>query len=490
MEADELYLDLLALRQLYFFLLKCCLRDANSELVVGARAKILLKHLLDDATTGLLEFHSKTLAFYNFLRKDDKQTKPLDEKVAEWMEHNQTARRMANPEKIEHKPRRDRASASNVAANDLSSGINSALRRIELHILSLQRYTRSHISETKLAYYGQSVNQGNESFNQQKVKPMVANHCSKFVNGFRIPLTQDKDEAMKQHELVLPPTLMDKSGCPEGSKATARRAMKLNRTWIQEKRSKNSRGRIVMKPTLWHHPSREVRKEQTHHNRRHLAAQQESEFTNSESASCSSPATLQTSESETTDDSSSPDNQSSPTATGSEASSQYGNSSSNITRKAFKFSHGKKESNGAVGRFKSLRNKLGLIFHHHQHHQHHHHHHHHGHNSMWKQVRTVFHRTDKKELTSKEEKTGKLRKTTIRSVSRNNQVGKFQALPEGLRSHVWKSKAMKKKEQRGLNCGKKLHWWKMIRRRRGVKFPNKGRVKIGYVNRKPDVKLI
>ncbi|XP_022958322.1 uncharacterized protein LOC111459571 isoform X2 [Cucurbita moschata] len=478
MEADELYLDLLALRQLYVFLLKCCLRDANSELVVGARAKILFKHLLDDATTGLLEFHSKTLPFYNFLRKDDKQTKPLDEKVAEWMEHNQTARTMANPEKIEHKPGRDRASASNVAANDLSSGISSALRRIELHILSLQRYTRSHISETKLAYYGQSVHQGNESLNHQKVKPMVANHCSKFVHGFRIPLTQDKNEAMKQHELALPPTLMDKSGCPEGSKATARRAMKLNRTWIQEKRSKNSRGRIVMRPTLWH-------------NKTHLAAQQESEYTNSESESApsSSPATRQTSESETTADSSSPGDQSSPPATGSEASSQCGNSSSNISREAFKFSHGKKESKKAVGRFKSLRNKLGLIFHHH------HHHYHNGHNSMWKQVRRMFHRTGKKELTSKEEKNGMLRKTTIRSVSRNNQVGKFQALAEGLRSHVWKSKAMKKKEQRGLNCGKtnggkKLHWWKMIRRRRGVKLPNKGRVKIGYVNKKPHVKII
>lgn len=402
------------------------------------------------------------------------------------MEHDQTARRMQNPEKIEHKPGRDRASPSNVAANDLSSGISSALRRIELHILSLQRYTRSHISETKLAYYGQSVHKGNKSFNQQKVKPMVANNCSKFVHGFRMPLTQVKDEAMKQQELVIPPTPMDKSGCSEGSKATARRAMKLNRTWIQEKRSKNSRGRIVMKPTLWHHPSREVRKEQTHY-RTHLAAQQESELTNSESASCSSPATLQTSESETTDDSSSPDNQSSPPTTGSEASNQYENSSSNISRKAFKFSHGKKESKRAEGRLKSLRNKLGLIFHHHQHH---HHHHHNGHNSMWKQVRTMFHRTDKKELTSKEESNEKLRKTTIRSEPRKNQVRRFQALAKGLRSHVWKSKAMKKKEQRGLNCGKKLHWWKMIRRRRGEKFHNKGRVKIGYVNRKSHVKLI
>lgn len=33
MEVDELYLDLLALRELYILLLKICLRDTNSELV-------------------------------------------------------------------------------------------------------------------------------------------------------------------------------------------------------------------------------------------------------------------------------------------------------------------------------------------------------------------------------------------------------------------------------------------------------------------------
>lgn len=501
------------------------------------RSQILLKHLLDDATAGVLEFLSKDVTtnsniFYNFVHKDDKQTKRLDDKVVEWMKHNQAARKMETSN-IEHNPKRNRASASNVANNDLSHGISSALRRIELHILSLQHCT-SQSRKTRSQW--QSILQGKESLNQQKVlprtdpptlrsrftkpikgrdyfvggqkivKPITTHHCSEFVHGFRIPLNQSNDEAIKpptiethlpkQHKVVNPMTLIDKSGYTSvESKATFRPTMKLNQTSKQQaKRNQNSYGQMVMGPTLLdHHPSKEARKEQTHNNKTHLTTQQESEFTNSEfqSVSSSSWTTQQTSESETVvddddDDSSSPSHQDDPSTTDSKSSSRY-------SKKTFNIKQGKKESKRAIGGLRRLKNKLGVIFHHHHHH--HHHHDHDRHNFMWKQLRKIFNHRENKRLVSKEDRNEKVRKRATRNVCWKNQVGKFEALAEGLRSHVWRSKAMKRKELKGMKCGKKkkkeeeegvrkLHWWKMFRNRRGVKLANKGRMKIGYVNRK------
>ncbi|XP_038877122.1 uncharacterized protein LOC120069439 isoform X2 [Benincasa hispida] len=499
MDVDKLYLDLLALRELYILLLKSCLGDANSELDLATNSNI----------------------FDNFLHKDDKQVKPLADKVPEWMKHNQTRRKMGNPEI------RDRASASNVAINNLSHSISSALRRIELHILSLQHCTSQR---RKTRCHWQSVLQWNESLNQQnvhprtgpstlrsrftkpikgrghfvgeqkKVKPKTANHCSEYVHGFRIPLSQTNDEAMKpltiethitkQHKVVNPMTLIDKSGYTSvGSKATFRPAMKLNQTSKQQaKRNQNSYGQMVMGPTLLdHHPSKETRNERIN-SKTHLAAtQQESEFTSSEfqsaSSSSSSWTTQETSVSETVandgdSNPSSPSHQDDPLSTDSKSSS---------LTKTFYIKQGKTESKKVLGRFKRLKNKLGVVFHHHHHH---HHHHHNSNNFMWKQqLRKIFHSRDNKRLlVSKEDGNEKVKKRAIRNVCYKNQVGKFQALAEGLRSHVWRSKAMKRKGVKGMKCGKKgvkkLHWWKMFRNRRGVRLPNKGHMKIGYVNKK------
>ncbi|XP_023549497.1 protein KOKOPELLI-like isoform X2 [Cucurbita pepo subsp. pepo] len=483
MDVDESYLDLLALRELYILLLNSCLRDAPSELL-DERAQILLKNLLDEATAEVLEFLPKNMAtdsgiFYKFLHKDDKQSKPLDEKVVEWMKHI---------------PKRARGSASNATTDLILQGISSALRRIEHHILSLQRYTsqskRSHIS-----YCGRSVLEGNETLNRQKVqsrtdhstisarqikghlvggqnvKAVVTPHCSEFVHGFRLPLSQGNEEGRKplavethlskQHKFVNPMTLIDKSGGSVGSKATIMPRKKPSQSRV--KRSQNSYGpHMVMKPTLLDHPSREVRKERTH-NKTHLATQQESEFT--DSASSSSWTTQQTSESETLDDFSSPSHQDEPPANSSEASSS-------------RYSHGKKESKRAIGRFKRLKNKLGIIFDHH----HYHHHHHNSHSFMWNRVRKIFHPTNNKKLTSTEDRYEKVvENTAIRSECRTNQVGKFQALAKELRSHVRRSKALKKKDPLEMKCGKKgvkkLHWWKLLRNQHGIGFHNKRRIR-------------
>ncbi|XP_022929165.1 protein KOKOPELLI-like isoform X1 [Cucurbita moschata] len=491
MDVDESYLDLLALRELYILLLKSCLRDAPSELL-DERAQILLKNLLDDATAEVLEFLPKNMAtdsgiFYKFLHKDDKQSKPLDEKVVEWMKPI---------------PKRARGSASNATTDLILQGISSAIRRIEHHILSLQRYTsqskRSHIS-----YCGRSVLKGNETSNRQKVqsrtdhstisarqikgllvggqnaKAVVTPHCSEFVHGFRLPLSQGSKEGRKplavethlskQHKLVNPMTLIDKCGGSVGSKATIRPRKKPSQSRV--KKSQNSYGLMVMKPTLLDHPSREVRKEETQ-KKTHLATQHESEFT--DSACSSSWTTQQTSESGTLDDFSSPSHQDERPANSSETSS-------------IRYSQGKKESKRAIGRFKRLKNKLGIIFHHH-----HHHHHHNSHSFMWNRVRKIFHPTNNKKLTSMEDRYEKGKNTAIRSECRTNQVGKFQAIAKELRSHVRRSKALTKKDPWEMKCGKKgvkkLHWWKLFRDRHGVRLHNKGRIRrIRYVNKKPQL---
>ncbi|XP_022969736.1 uncharacterized protein LOC111468843 isoform X2 [Cucurbita maxima] len=456
------------------------------------RAQILLKNFLDDATAEVLEFLSKFVQnlatdsgiFYKFLHKDNKQTKPLDEKVVERMKHI---------------PKRARGSASKATTDLILQGIRSALRRIEHHILSRQRYIsqskRSHIS-----YCGRSVLKGNETLNRQKVqsrtdhstisarqikghlvggqnvKPVLSPHCSEFVHGFRLPLSQGNAEGRKplavethlskQHKFVNPMTRIDRSGGSVGSKATIMPRKKPSQSRV--KRSKNSYGpHMVMKPTLLEHPSREVRKEETQ-NKTHLASQQEAEFT--DSASSSSWTTQQTSESETLDEFSSPSHQDEPPANSSKASSR-------------RYSHGKKESKRAIGRFKRLKNKLGIIFHHH-----HHHHHHNRHSFMWNRVRKIFHPTNNKKLTSMEDRYEKVKNTAVRSEGWTNQVSKFQAIAKELQSHVRRSKAMKKKDPWKMKCGKgvkKLHWWKLFCNRHGVRFHNKGCIRrIRYVNRK------
>ncbi|KAJ6677929.1 hypothetical protein OIU85_008504 [Salix viminalis] len=123
-------------------------------------------------------------------------------------------------------------------------------------------------------------------------------------------------------------------------------------------------------------------------------------------------------------------------------------------------SHKKK----ATGRLRGLKNKLGLIFHHH----HHHHHHHHEDNDV--------------------------------SSKKKQKAGHFRALVKGLMKHSKHSKKSKpSKDGIGRQLGRiqnghdNKHWWKMFQRhRRGVRLPNRGRVKLGIPrkNKKPRLKTL
>jgi hypothetical protein len=162
-------------------------------------------------------------------------------------------------------------------------------------------------------------------------------------------------------------------------------------------------------------------------------------------------------------------------------------------------SHKKK----ATGRLRGLKNKLGLIFHH-QHH--HHHHHHHDDNdgekaptkSMWKNLHKMFQNKDLKHNDKAYHKktVEKFGKSVVVS-NKKQKAGHFRALVKGLMKH---SKHSKKSKPSKGGIGRQLgrvqnghdnkHWWKMFQRhRRGVKLPNRGRVKLGIPRKKKKPRL-
>ncbi|XP_029126915.1 uncharacterized protein LOC109797850 isoform X2 [Cajanus cajan] len=154
--------------------------------------------------------------------------------------------------------------------------------------------------------------------------------------------------------------------------------------------------------------------------------------------------------------------------------------------------HRERNSKETIGKLRRLKNKLGLIFHHH------HHHHHHldddhgnthsraGHrHGMWNYLQNVFHHKDKHGvLTKKDEKTRR-GAAVARALPQKNQVGKFHRLVEGVLRHIQHSKKPKPSKLDGVKhrtSQKKLLWWQILRRHRGVKLKNKGRVKVGIKN--------
>ncbi|KAG5241857.1 serine-rich adhesin for platelet [Salix suchowensis] len=149
-------------------------------------------------------------------------------------------------------------------------------------------------------------------------------------------------------------------------------------------------------------------------------------------------------------------------------------------------SHKKK----ATGRLRGLKNKLGLIFHHH----HHHHHHHHDDNDDAPKKDMKHH--DKACQKKAVEKFGK----SVVSGKKKQKAGHFRALVKGLMKHSKHSKKSKPSEDgigrqfgRIQNGHDKKHWWKMFQRhRRGVRLPNRGRVKLGIPrkNKKPRLKTL
>ncbi|KAM0974104.1 hypothetical protein ACFX2C_017330 [Malus domestica] len=168
----------------------------------------------------------------------------------------------------------------------------------------------------------------------------------------------------------------------------------------------------------------------------------------------------------------------------------------------------------SVGRFRRLKNRLGLIFHHH-----HHHHHHYDRNgnsdddrchTEWKHLRRKMFDSHKNPHGTRESRGSKKSLVKVKNMLHNKQgeVGHFHALLEGLLRHIRHSKKSNNYLSKGGGVGgggggggrsciirkkKKLHWWQMFRRRRVKMQPNKakrGRVKFGFTaKRRPKLKI-
>ncbi|KAJ7957076.1 Serine-rich adhesin for platelets [Quillaja saponaria] len=155
------------------------------------------------------------------------------------------------------------------------------------------------------------------------------------------------------------------------------------------------------------------------------------------------------------------------------------------------------DSEKAIGRLRRLKNKLGLIFHHHHHRDHNGRHdsdhsrldHKH---SLWGHLQKIVH-GKKKHMRDIE----KPRKSTVTGMPQRNQVGQFHGLVQGLLRHIRHSKKSKPSKVGGLRGsgkvqrgrGKKLHWWKMLQRQGLAKLPTRKPVKVGFASKRPQLKM-
>ncbi|KAJ4878572.1 kokopelli [Raphanus sativus] len=132
----------------------------------------------------------------------------------------------------------------------------------------------------------------------------------------------------------------------------------------------------------------------------------------------------------------------------------------------------RKRSKGRLTRFKE---KLGKVFHHHHYHHHHHENKEQGHKpSAWKRLVKKHLQKDKEKLVER-----RMKSESKGLVTKHKKKGgrQFHALVEGLMRHRRRHSKMKKQSH-----VRKNNWWKTRRRQRGIKFPNRGRVKLGKTN--------
>lgn len=149
-----------------------------------------------------------------------------------------------------------------------------------------------------------------------------------------------------------------------------------------------------------------------------------------------------------------------------------------------------KNKKKTTGRLKRLKNKLGLIFHHHHHHHHHQADHHPkaGRNT-WKSLQNMFHHKRKRDAHESQAVDKQMKKELAR-LPRKHQ-GHFSALMKGFKRHLKHPKKSKVTRLgsnpygRSSKARKKLRWFGMLRGQRGVKLPNKGRLKFRLGSKKP-----
>ncbi|GAB2235455.1 hypothetical protein Droror1_Dr00025880 [Drosera rotundifolia] len=174
-----------------------------------------------------------------------------------------------------------------------------------------------------------------------------------------------------------------------------------------------------------------------------------------------------------------------------------------ITRSFKSNDHSEKRSR--TGRFRRLKNKLGMIFHHH----HHHHHHHHdatdedeaGHpKSLWRHIGKMFRHKAERDLEKAKVQESRRPRPVSKSVVRKQQGGHFHALVDRLMRHIRHSRKSKlgkdafimpgNARRGGRKVVNGLSLWQKLHSQHGMKLANKGRVKLGRKTKRPQLSTV
>ncbi|KAL9271704.1 KOKOPELLI-like protein [Drosera capensis] len=171
-----------------------------------------------------------------------------------------------------------------------------------------------------------------------------------------------------------------------------------------------------------------------------------------------------------------------------------------ITR-SFRSNH-HSEKRIRTGRFRRLKNKLGMIFHHH------HHHHHHdstdedeaGHpKSLWRHIGKMFRHKTERDLEKAKVQESRRPRPVSKSVVRKQQGGHFHALVDRLMRRIRHSRKSKlgkdaiimpgNARRGGRKVVNGLSLWQKLHSEHGVKLANKGRVKLGPKTKRPQLSM-
>ncbi|KAL5546925.1 hypothetical protein UlMin_006612 [Ulmus minor] len=489
MEVEEVKSNLLALRQLYG-LLECCggtlynmrsLSLENACKLLDKRALQVFKNLLDDARESL----SKALA--NAIKQIDSHILAFE-----------------SPLKKSTSPHLELLKKSENQVGESSSSCKPTLKS----------KTTSGFSGLKVKAMVERI----ESMNKQRVSQTNQTTC--YVHGFRVPLSQDAGSGMSS---ALPKKLLEDQTCgknpiknnPTVGRGSTRKEGKsrpsIEPQFVDCKKNQRRRApestcpsQINMGPTLLGYEStscKNGKRKNENKNKKIKPLQPEIEETSYTQSSTTNPNSVFPSDSGSYSVQSYT-RSSATTVDQSEESKSFNSSrrSSSSPGKTY-LRREKKNSEKTIGRLRRIKNKLGLIFHHH----HHHHHHHHDNNrnpleghkrSSWKHLQKIFHgKSREKKIVHGQEVGKKDRKSVVKHDKKG--AGNVNALAKGLLGQVGRprnSKAggkggMQGLRPRNMKAEKRFNWWHLLRHG-GVKLPNRrGRVKLGFGNARPKLKM-
>ncbi|KAL9462575.1 hypothetical protein AB3S75_000555 [Citrus x aurantiifolia] len=484
-ELVDVHADLEALRKLYGLLQNSSV-DGTQEL--DERAKIVLKNLLDGATEKALETHTKiitaaqssvSMAQQQFnIAPNMKKATNCHKKFTSRADLQRGTKQQGSgtaPSKSgahDGQQRRDRFNGcvkenekmrESVKSSGRGKIINHVQSRDVNHIAAAPGSRVGNAMAIRRIGCGASDVDRANSRHRKGVGVARASECSLCHNN-----NNNNNNNNKEQQLV------DQLSMKMAQKETVRLS-RIRPVPSAKKKLPPPRRQVIVRPTL-------------------LEPESESESESDERNGSSASASWATQHSNTTDTDSTEAKSLSGASFAYGQNGDYGSNSETDTKRSgnsstspssyssFVTSRSRlnpKEDKPAIGRLRRFKNKLALIFHHHHHHHHHHHYDHdrdfskvrHSH-TMWKHIQNnMLHHKNKRH---KNEICGKQYFTATKCTQQQQQANYFRTLVQGLlRRQARHSK--KSKLPKGGIVVKKLHWWYMFKRRRGLKLGPKTR---------------